>query len=91
VFVEIFSKVIVRENHQQVACLTKDLTKAKCKIKLTQPHQDNTTKAVKKLDEQETIVYFMCHKEGHMSYQCKVKNVGEKEKQASSPTHTPTR
>ena len=36
---------------QEVDRLTKDLTQVKGKTKPTQPHQDNTIKRVKKLDE----------------------------------------
>ena len=63
---------------QEVACLTKDLTQVKGKTEQVQPHQDNTIKGVKKLDEGETVVCYVCHKEGHKSYECKVKNGGEK-------------
>ena len=49
------------------------------KTEQTQPHQDNTIKRVKKLDEGETVVCYLCHKEGHKSYECKVKHGGEKE------------
>jgi hypothetical protein len=65
-----------------------------------QLHQDNTVKGVKKIDEGQTVVCYICHKEGHKSYECKVKNGGgakkkeknkkQKTKQASS-TPTPTR
>jgi hypothetical protein len=47
-----------------VARLTRDLTNKKGKTKQVQPHQDNTTKRVKKLDEEETMVCWVCHKEG---------------------------
>ena len=63
---------------QEVARLTKDLTQMQGKMKQTQPHQDNTMKGVKKLDEGQTMVCYVCHKEGH---ECKVKNGGEKKKE----------
>jgi hypothetical protein len=67
---------------QEVAHLTKDLTQVKGKIEPTQPHQDNIVKGVKKLDEGQTMVCYICHKEGHKSYECKVKNGrGEKKKE----------
>ena len=31
---------------------------------------------MKKLDEGQTMVCYVCHKEGHKSYECKVKNGG---------------
>jgi hypothetical protein len=49
---------------QEVAHHTKDLTKKKGKAKSTQPLQDNTAKGVKKLDEGEIMVWFVCRKEG---------------------------
>ena len=33
--------------------------------KQTKLHQDNTIKGVKKLDEGQTVVCYVCHKEGH--------------------------
>ena len=67
---------------QEVACLTKDLTQVKGKIKQAQLHQDNTVRGVKKLDEGQTVVCYVCHKEGHKSYECKVKNGrGDKKKE----------
>jgi FtsZ-binding cell division protein ZapB len=83
---------------QEVARLTKDLTQVKHKTEQALHHQDNTVKRVKKLDEGQTVVCYVCHKEGHKSYECKVKMVVElrrkrktKRKQASSSTPTPTR
>ena len=61
---------------QEVASLTKDLTQVKDKTKQTQLHQDNTIEGVKKLDEGQTMVCYVCYKEGHKSYECKVKNGG---------------
>ena len=63
---------------QEVARLTKDLTQVKGKMEQAQLHQDNavkTVKGVKKFDGQ-TMVCYVCHKEGHKSYECKVKNGG---------------
>ena len=71
---------------QEVARLTKDLTQVKGKTEQVQLHQDNTIKGVKKLDEVQTMVCYVCHKEGHKSYKCKVKNRGgakKKEKKAN--------
>ena len=81
---------------QEVARLTKDLTQVKGKMEQAQLYQDNTVKGVKKLDEGQIMVCYVCHKEGHKSYECKVKNGGgakkkEKSKQANSPTPTPTK
>ena len=81
---------------QEVARLTKDLTQVKGKTEQAQLYQDNTVKGVKKIDEEQTVVCYVCHKEGHKSYECKVKNRGgakkkEKKQTSSSPTPTPTR
>ena len=70
-----------------MARLTKDLTQVKGKTEQAQHHQDNTVKGVKKLDEGQTVVCYVCHKEGHKSYECKVKNGGgekKKEKQKAN-------
>ena len=99
VVVETCTQEVALENEQlkqEVACLTKDLTQVQGKTEQAQLHQHKTIKGVKKLDEGQTMVYYVCHKEGHKSYECKVKNGGElrrkrKTKQASSPTPTPTR
>ena len=48
---------------------------------------------VKKFDEGQTVVCYVCHKEGHKSYECKVKNGGgamKKEKQKSKLSNTYT-
>ena len=50
------------------------MTQVKGKTEQAQHHQDNTVKGVKKFDEGQTVVCYMCHKEGHKSYECKVKN-----------------
>jgi hypothetical protein len=39
---------------------------------------------VNKPVEGENVVYWLCHKEGHKSYQCKVKTEGEKKKKTTS-------
>ena len=61
---------------QEVSHLTKDLTQVIGKTEQVQLHQDNTVKGVKKLDEGQTVVCYVCHKDGHKSYECKVKNGG---------------
>ena len=100
IVVETCTQEVTLENEQikqEVARLTKDLTQVKGKTKQAQLHKDNTVKGVKKLDEGQTVVCYVCHKEGHKSYECKVKNGGgtkkkeKKNKQASSRTPTPTR
>jgi hypothetical protein len=53
---------------QEVARLTKDLIHVKGKTEEAQPHQDNTIKGDKKLDEGATVVCYVCHKKGHKSY-----------------------
>ena len=101
VVVDTCTQEVAKENEQlkqEVARLTKDLTQVKGKAKQTHLHQDNTIKGVKKLDEGQTVVCYVCHKEGHKSYECKLR-MGEeqrrkrktKSKQASSQTPTPTR
>ena len=47
-----------------MARLTKDLTQVKGKAKQAQFHQDNTVKGAKKLDEGQTVVCYVCQKEG---------------------------
>ena len=71
---------------QEVARLTKDLPQAKGKMEQTQLHQDNTIKGVKKLDEGQTMVCYVCHKEGHKSYECKVKYGGGAKKKEKKQT-----
>jgi FtsZ-binding cell division protein ZapB len=59
VIVETCTQEVAVENEQlrqEVACLTKDLTQEKGKTEQTHPHQDNTVKGVKKLDEGQTVV-----------------------------------
>jgi hypothetical protein len=65
---------------QEVSCLSKALYDKKGKAKQIQPPQDNTTTGVNKPVEGETVICRLCHKEGHKSYQCKVK-IGDKQKQ----------
>ena len=75
----IHTQEVAKENEQlkqEVARLTKDLTQVKGKTKQARLHQDNTIKGVKKLDEGQTVVCYVCYKEGHKSYECKVKNGG---------------
>ena len=70
------------------------MTQVKGEIEQSQLHQDNTVKGVKKLDEGQTIVCYMCHNEGHKSYECKVKNGGgakmKEKKQTSKLSNTYT-
>jgi uncharacterized membrane protein YkoI len=46
----------------------------KCK---KQPSQDNRPKMVKKLEKGATVTCYLCHQEGHKSYECKNKKTGE--------------
>ena len=41
---------------------------------------------MKKLDEGQTVVCYVCHKEGHKSYECKVKNGGGAKKKEKKKT-----
>jgi hypothetical protein len=63
-----------------VARLGKTLYDKKGKAKQTQPVQDNTTTGVNKPMEGETVIYRLCHMEGHKSFQCKAMT-GDKQKQ----------
>ena len=68
VVVETCTQEVALENEQlkqEVARLTKDLTQVQGKTGQAQLHQDNTVKGVKKLDEGQTMVCYVCHKEGH--------------------------
>jgi hypothetical protein len=81
--IETCSDEIAMENEQlkqEVARLGKALYDKKSKAKQIQPPQDNTTAGVNKTVEGETMICRLCHKEGHKSYQCKVK-IGDKQKQ----------
>jgi hypothetical protein len=53
---------------QEVARLGKTLYDKKGKAKQTQPPQNNTTTGVNNPVEEETLVCWLCHKEGHKSY-----------------------
>ena len=43
---------------------------------------------MKKLDEGQTMVCYVCHKEGHKSYECKVKNGGGAKKKEKNKKET---
>ena len=43
---------------------------------------------MKKLDEGQTMVCYVCHKEGHKSYECKVKNGGGAKKKEKNKKQT---
>jgi hypothetical protein len=73
---------------QEVARLTKDLTQVKGKTEQAQLHQDNTVKGVKKLDEGQTVVCYVCHKEDHKSSVCKVKKGGGAKKKEKNKKET---
>jgi FtsZ-binding cell division protein ZapB len=76
VVIETCSDEIAMENEQlkqEVARLGKTLYDKKGKAKQIQPPHDNTTAAVNKPVEGETVICRLCHKEGHKSFQCKVK------------------
>jgi hypothetical protein len=100
VVIETCSDEIAMENEQlkqEVARLGKTLYDNKGKSKQIQPSQDNTTTGVNKPVESETVIFRLCHKEGHKSFQCKAKT-GENKKQSSrksqqakSPTPTSIR
>ena len=96
VVVDTCTQEVAMENEQlkqEVARLTKHLTQVKCETEHAQLHQDNTVKGVKKLDEGQTMVCYVCHKEGHKSYECKVQNGGgakEEKKQTSKFSNTYT-
>ena len=63
VVVDTCTQEVAMENEQlkqEVARLTKDLTQVKGKTKQAQLHQDNTVKGVKKLDEGQTVVCYVC-------------------------------
>jgi hypothetical protein len=82
IVIETCSDEVSLENEllkKEVVRLGKTLCDKKGKAKQTQPHQDNTTAGVNKLVAGETVIFWLCHKEGHKSYQCKAK-IGEKQK-----------
>ena len=60
----------------------------KGKTEQAQLHQDNTIKEVKKLDGGQTMVCYVCHKEGHKFYECKVKNGGGEKKKEKNKRQT---
>jgi hypothetical protein len=66
-----------------VARLGKALYDKKGKAKQIQPSQDNTIAGVIKHVEEEIMVCRLCHKEGHKSYQCKVKTREKQKKKAN--------
>jgi hypothetical protein len=70
---------------QEVARLGKALYDKKGKAKQIQPPHHNTTTGVNKPVEGETVICWLCHKEGHKSYQCKAKTE-DKQKQKQKPT-----
>jgi hypothetical protein len=83
VVIKTCSDEIAMENEQlkqEVARLGKALYDKKGKAKQIQPPQDNTTTGVNKPVKRETVIYRLCHKEDHKSYQCKAKT-GDKKKQ----------
>ena len=91
VVVDTCTQEVAKENEQlkqDVAHLTKDLTQVKGKMLQAQLHQDNTIKGVKKLDEGQTVVCYVCHKEGHKSYECKVKHRGGVKKKEKNKKET---
>ena len=91
VVVETYTQEVALENeqlNQEVARLTKDLTQVKDKMEQAQLHQDNTIKGVKKLYEGQTVVCYLCHKEGHKSYECKVNNGGGAKKKEKNKKQT---
>ena len=91
VVVDTCTQEVAMENEQlkqEVARLTKDLTQVKGKIEQAQLHQDNTIKGVKKFDEGQIMVCYICHKEGHKSYECKVKNGGGEKKKEKNKRQT---
>jgi FtsZ-binding cell division protein ZapB len=76
VVIETCSDEIAMENEQlkqEVAHLGKALYDKKGKAKQIQPPQVNTTAGVNKPVEGETMIFRLCHKEGHKSFQCNAK------------------
>jgi hypothetical protein len=92
VVIETCSDEIAMENEQlkqEVARLGKALYDKKGKAKQIQPPQDNTAAGVNKPVQGETVICRLYHKEGHKSYQCKVKT-GDKQKQKKKLKQKPT-
>jgi hypothetical protein len=82
VVIETCSGEVALENEllkEEMASLGKALYDKKGKAKQSQPPKDNTTAEMNKAVEGETMVCWLCQKEGHKSYQCKAK-IGEKQK-----------
>jgi hypothetical protein len=73
---------------QEVTRPTKDLTQVKGMTEQAQLHQDNTVKGVKKINEGQTVVCYVCHKEGYKYYECKVKNGGGAKKKEKNKKQT---
>jgi hypothetical protein len=91
VVVETCKQEVAMENEklkQEVTRLTKYLIQVQGKTEQTQLYQDNTVKGMKKLDEGQTLVCYVCHKEGHKSYECKVKNGGRARKKEKNKKQT---
>ena len=91
VVVETCTQEVAIENEQlkqEVARLTKGLTQVKGKMEQAQLHQDNTIKEVKKLDEGQTMVCYVCHKEGRKSYECKGEEWGGAKKKEKNKKET---
>jgi hypothetical protein len=63
-----------------LARLVKDFYNKKDKTIQTQLHHDNITAGVKMSDDGEIMDCWLCHKEGHKSYQCKMKTGDQKKK-----------
>jgi hypothetical protein len=83
VIIETCSNEIAMENKQlkqEVARFGKALYDKKGKAKQIRPPQDNTTAGVNKPIEGETVIFRLCHKEGHKSFQCKAM-IGDKQRQ----------
>jgi hypothetical protein len=90
VVIKTCSNEIAMENEQlkqEVSRLGKALYDKKGKAKQIQPPRNNTTLGVNKPVEGETVIYWLCHKEGHKSYQCKAKaRDKQKQKFKQNPT-----
>jgi hypothetical protein len=90
IVIETCSNEVAMENEQlkqDVARLGKALYNIKGKAKQIRPPQDNTTAGVNKPMEGETVIFRLCHKEGHKSCQCKAHTGGkQKQKLKQKPT-----
>jgi hypothetical protein len=90
VVIETCSDEIALENEQlkqEVALLGKALYDKKGKAKQIQPPRDNTIIGVNKPVKGETVIYRLCHKKGHKSFQCKAKT-GDKQNPTSKVSNT---